>query len=146
MGPIELLDYVGLDTSKFIMDGVYVYAQTSCFVDTCTTQFDCGYFCIACIGIFVNTWKQWPLWPSSEWFSGFTDVLWLFLHLQLSRYTSAGWIVLPIICNQTWSSVIILSGYIIEGMITDDMMLEVDLRLNGLAYSALMYISHPNVC
>ena len=22
MGPIELLDYVGLDTSKFIMDGV----------------------------------------------------------------------------------------------------------------------------
>lgn len=24
MGPIELLDYVGLDTSKFIMDGVYM--------------------------------------------------------------------------------------------------------------------------
>ena len=25
------------------------------------------------------------------------------------------------------------------------MMLEVDLRVNGLAYSALMYVSHPNV-
>ena len=55
MGPIELLDYVGLDTSKFIMDGVYVYAETSRFVVTCTAQFECAYFCIACICIFVNT-------------------------------------------------------------------------------------------
>lgn len=27
MGPFELLDYVGLDTSKFIMDGMYVISS-----------------------------------------------------------------------------------------------------------------------
>lgn len=31
MGPIELMDYVGLDTSKFIMDGVCVHACVLCY-------------------------------------------------------------------------------------------------------------------
>ena len=42
MGPIQLLDYVGLDTTKFILDGMYLYVGEAVYI---CLYISCWYFC-----------------------------------------------------------------------------------------------------
>ena len=55
MGPIELLDYVGLDTTKFILDGMfYMYRCTYVHVSACgSTPFGVQQCCLAFQHVFV---------------------------------------------------------------------------------------------
>ena len=59
MGPIELLDYVGLDTSKFIMDGMCVCVSAclrvsvSVCVSVCVSVYVCVYVSVCVCGVRV---------------------------------------------------------------------------------------------
>ena len=38
MGPMELADYVGLDTTKFIIDGMFCHVQSKTKVHLCPSD------------------------------------------------------------------------------------------------------------
>ena len=55
MGPIELMDYVGLDTAKFIMDGVCVCVCGVCVCGVCACVCVCRCVCrCQCVNVLCS--------------------------------------------------------------------------------------------